>query len=347
MNSLLPFQLQQLNKYFKIDIKENSLKKLAGGDVNTSFLCSDNKDFFVIKMINLLSYGKDYHATRDEILNSLIFSENIACQLKHFTHCISALSGSNSYVLETKDHAIMLYPYTKGYIIDEKNIATNHLQSIAHALQAIHQAPITFDQDFAETKINKFKLISEVIFDHSIWKWLNRLSTSKLILPKNHLASEYLLKNRSRLVEHLLLMQSNCICHNDLKPKNVLWGHQDNFWIIDWETAGLFNKAVDFFDTLFAWSTSYSNYKLTLDEQKAQIFITHYGTIELNSLDHIHNILLVKWYFWLGYCFSYFFSKKLFNKNYLWHINYSLAFIEFLLLQKPIDKVFNMLSTKS
>jgi thiamine kinase-like enzyme len=91
------------------------------------------------------------------------------------------------------------------------------------------------------------------------------------------------------------------VCHNDLKPKNVLWNKNKDFWIIDWEAACDFDHRADYLDTLLAWCIEEKSGVFTINPDKVIVFQDTYY-IAPEELPHAMNIVILKWYFWFYFC---------------------------------------------
>ena len=54
---------------------------------------------------------------------------------------------------------------------------------------------------------------------------------------------------------HIPTLRKNLvISHRDCHPKNMLWDSQGQYFLIDWESAGLINKTKDTIATAIYWS---------------------------------------------------------------------------------------------
>lgn len=328
---MLTFEdIQQLNDFFKLAIDLNQIQTVQGGDVNETFIAVSNTKKYIIKKIHLQEYTKDYKVTTDEIINSIEFSEHIAQQLVYTTQVSSALLKKQGCVLKTKSGLLIVYPFISGAVKENDAISLEMIKRIALFLSLIHHTVFSFDKDFAVKKLTIFKNIGQEIINLSLWSKIKKYTHNAYFFPKLNRIADYLLINKQVFSSAITLLEGNTICHNDLKPKNVLWEDEQHFGVIDWETTGLFDSRVDYLDTLLAWCTHYNGNKIVLKTEKLQAFLTTYPMVPA-ELKECLPIVLIKWYFWLGFCIKKIMLNHKQWKHYFWHIRYSINFIIFLI----------------
>ena len=120
------------------------------------------------------------------------------------------------------------------------------------------------------------------------------------------------------------------ICHNDLKPKNVLWQESGEFWIIDWDAVGLFDLAADHLDTGLSWATHFADGKLEFDAQKMAAFFQEYPLHDMDKFENSLHLVTVKWCYWLVFCLRRLFLFQGERGKNTWNIHYATSFILFL-----------------
>lgn len=331
-------ELEFIKNEFQLPDKLELIKPLSGGDVNTAYLVACGTKKYVVKKINKEKYVKDYGVDISKLIQSLEFSEKIAAQLATTNHVTSAYFSGTKCVAQTEKHLILLYPQLEAEILENHAISINHVKDIAHFLQELHQSPLNFDQAFAQEKFSIFKEIGGKILDLSLWNNMFSFTHKTFFFPKLNTIADYLVTNKISLMKALSDIEADALCHNDLKPKNVLW-ENNHFWVVDWETAGLFDRTSDYIDSLLAWCTIYENNRIRFDQTKLQTFMETYPLPDQNDLASTLNIVLIKWYFWLAFCMSKLIKDPKRFKSNLWHIRYSINFIIFLIEGEVISQI--------
>jgi thiamine kinase-like enzyme len=340
-------ELKEIMHFFNLEFTPDSLKPLAGGDVNKTYLAVDGSSRYAVKKIDLHQYKKNYNVSVEEIIESAIFCEAITKQLTSTEHAVSAIEGKQSCVLTIDKSIIMVYPYINGKPLENCEISLSEVTKISKLLKKIHHWPINYDVNFAKTKLAVYQQIGSKLLNHTLWSFLKKVTTKKYLFPKLNLVCDFLIHEKPSLSDAVLNLNGDTICHNDLKPKNILWETEDKFFVIDWETLGLFDKMADYIDTLLSWCTTYDTNTVTLNKQKLVTFIDNYSEIDCKNFQSSAFIVFIKWYFWLAFCIKQILSKPLNFKHYLWHVNYSINFIIFLINDKPMDIIKTTLEAKA
>lgn len=323
-------ELKQLNDFFSLNIKSDTVQKISGGDVNETYLAVSHATQYIIKKIDDKAYARDYKVTVAEIISSIEFSEHIAQQLLYTEQVSSALFTKQGCVLKTETGLFIVYPCFSGTVKENEALSLEMIDKIANFLALIHHSSFTFDTAFASKKLDIFKNIGNTIIELSLWNKISKLTHKTYFFPKLHQVAQYLLTNKECLHSAIRSLEGQLICHNDLKPKNVLWKNEQYLAIIDWETAGLFDVTADYLDTLLAWCTHYDEKKIFIHQEKLQKFLLAYP-IAHDKLERALPVVLVKWYFWLACCVKKVMDNPRQWRHYYWHIRYSIHFIIFLI----------------
>ncbi|KTD06866.1 phosphotransferase family protein [Legionella jamestowniensis] len=294
--------IRQIEQFWDLQINQESLRNLSGGDTNKSFLANTSLGKCVIKDINIMQYIKDYQTNREELLQSLTFVENVA--KNQHGNVVCAVEGKKGVFLENKDNVFLLYPYRNGQILANEKIKTGMVSLIAAKLNEIHHTQENYDKAFAQQKGEKYYTIAEQLIMSKWWTLFSKLSQTTHLFPRLKSIANFLVCNQVLFFQALQEASLNALCHNDLKPKNVLWTTENNdFWILDWETASEFDYKIDYLDTLIAWSAEYSNNRLFLNPNKARAFQEAYPLMR-EELQLSVYLVLIKWYFWLYFCIA-------------------------------------------
>jgi thiamine kinase-like enzyme len=331
--------IKQLNEFFKLTIATNTVQKISGGDVNETYLIESENKKFIVKTIHDDAYTKDYNVTLNELISSITFSEHIAQQFLGTENASSALFVKQNCVLKTPSGLFTVYPFSPGSIKENDAISLVMTQKIAEFLSLLHQTEPSFNYSFANKKIKIFKNIGQEIINLSLWSRIKQCSHKAFLFPKLNQIATHLLTSKATFLDSINQLEGTIICHNDLKPKNVLWEDERRFKIIDWETTGLFDPSADYLDTLLAWCTHYNGKEITLNQEKLQTFVSAYPLASHAELHKNLPIIFIKWYFWLAFC-----SKKMLEnpkqwRHYYWHLCYSVNFIIFLINHEFFKKL--------
>ncbi|WED42064.1 aminoglycoside phosphotransferase family protein [Legionella cardiaca] len=333
-------ELKYISDEFGLMERLQVIKPLASGDVNSAYQVACGSQKYVIKKINKERYVKDYSVELDKLTQSLLFSEQIAAQLSETNHVRSAFFTGTDCIVQTKNELILLYPYLDAIALENHSLSTDHVKDIAEFLYQLHHCQLSFDHDFAKKKFEIYKQLGEKIINLSVWNRMSSLTHPGYFFPTINAIANYLLANKGNLLHALENMEGTVLCHNDLKPKNVLW-KENYFWVVDWETVGLFDQAADYLDSLLAWCTLYNKDGVSMDQGKLRVFMEAYPLPEQANLAESLNIVLIKWYFWLAFCLNKLVKNPKKFKSNFWHIRYSINFIVFLINGKIISQIEN------
>lgn len=321
----------RIAKYYNLDLEKALFHNVAGGDVNTTFLIETSRGKFILKKIHFGQYIKEYRTSVHEVIQSIHFSESV-CRAFAFTeHVVPAITGENGVLLNNQQYGYLLYPFVSGSILENTQITHAMVTKIANMLATIHNSPIVYDKIFSEKKRYRYKEAGLAILNN---RHLEKLRYLGRLLPWSRRLSRavrYLIHNREAFKDAIHSMAKDSVCHNDLKPKNVLWKDEREFWVIDWEAAADFDFKVDYLDTLISWCKEDSGSTLGIHLDKVRAFTDAYpipkGTKDKNTL----LLVLLKWYFWLYFCISRAFKKPREFRHYYYHAKQALRIIDFLI----------------
>ena len=226
---------------------------INGGLTNSLYKINTNKNKYAIKIINNSRIKQD-----SNLIEKLENSENIANIAKlNSINAVVALKINNKYVNKYKDTYFLLYEWCEGKVLLSKEITNNHLKVIADALANLHNIQVKNNNVNKYEKVNfnyYFDLLKNNEENYSIFFKNN---FNKLITIYDEVYENY-----TKLSNQLSYV------HKDLNRKNIIWNN-DNYYIIDWETATISNPSLDFFN---------SSWFLTEDikEEKYKIFTKEY-----------------------------------------------------------------------
>jgi len=224
-------ELQNITQNYNVNFNAQQITQLAGGDVNNTYLLQSDMGQYVIKKILLEQYVDDYQTTIDEVTQSLLFIEEITRKQQSLGNVITAIAGNSGTVLHTDGIAYILYPFFQGEILENNKITLPMIKQISQRLERLHHHKFSYDNKMSQQKFNRFINVGRSILDSPI---LSRLDNIKYLIPKLKPIINFITENKASLSESIKLCTPESVCHNDLKPKNVLWASEDNFAIIDW-----------------------------------------------------------------------------------------------------------------
>jgi len=258
-----------------------------GGLLHQNYLLKTSKGQFVIKCLNsiICSNNNDKEMFRS--------TEHIAEQLSSSICAVKAIKLKNDILTTIADQTIMVFPYIEAAIIPQDKVTTRHVTTIATALAKIHNAAIIQSGLSLSMQLDLDLLIN--CQDKIKRKCPEITEELAVFLPSLNFILEQCRKSESLLAKNL------AVSHRDLDPKNVLWDAQDNYYIIDWEYAGLINKTKDVISTAIYWSLK-PDFKIDLNSLVS--FIKQYeinSTTPLNrqEIEAAFYGLLADWLLWV------------------------------------------------
>ncbi|MDI9818814.1 MULTISPECIES: phosphotransferase [unclassified Legionella] len=325
INQLSVQHIDEINRVLGLTLSSQNVSKISGGDVNQVYKLSDGVNAYFLKLINEKEYAKRFKINHDGLIKHLNFSEHIVRQLKEKMDIISALAIDNNCVVRIKPYLITVTPWLNAVTIDAKKLGLSHITKAAQTLNLIHHFEFTYDRELAVEKFELFKNIGRYVLHHKLWKLIHLFTHKRYIFPDLHRVAHYISDKKNTLLESLERLDANTLCHNDLKPKNVMWGRAMQFYLVDWETVGLFNKEADHLDSLIAWCTVLNEENtIQIDMQRTQCFLKNYPLADPSTLSNSLDIVLIKSVYWLAFCLDSLIKSPFNLKQYQAHIKESI-----------------------
>ncbi|HEH5972704.1 TPA: phosphotransferase [Legionella pneumophila] len=327
---------RKISAHYKVDLSHASISSLGGGDVNVAYKIRTAQESFVLKKIQLNVYAKEYQASLDDIVSSLYFIESICRNLSIQGNVSTAVEVLGDPFLILKDAAYILYPFIEGKILENENITCNMVSLIAKKLYQLHHCPQIYDKEFSEKKFRLYKEIGLSALQHPHLKKIHTILNIIPLLKRLNRILTFFNDNQSRFQQAVKNMSCETVCHNDLKPKNVLWTTPELFWIIDWEAASDFDHKVDYLDTLLAWSVEAKNKILDINLSKVLAFQKEYF-IEPRILRDAVYVVLLKWLFWFYFCLSKTLKHPYRILHYRYHASLALDYMELIIGKRELN----------
>lgn len=233
--------------------------------------------------------------------------------LRTYLHIVSSLPSSiprpkiisaNNVIIHYYDNVLFyLMEYTQGICKAINNIDLNQKLTIAKALSSIHQTDIAnYNSEYWQIKTS---------FMANIWDdFLNNKMGDIIADISSHYVPGESLKNFIKKIcitvtPHHLLSQDGqvCLCHTDIKPKNVLWDEKGKYILIDWEDLSLIRPGIDLIDTITSWTLRKDDDKYYFIQSEAIQFMAAYGLpITITELDILGSA--AKWMVWITACYQ-------------------------------------------
>ncbi|HAT8894520.1 TPA: phosphotransferase family protein [Legionella pneumophila] len=335
-------QIKRINDIYDINLEMDSVITLDHGDVNESYIVESNSSKFVVKMIDITEKKKLIDSTENKLLSLYHFSEYIVEQLEDTKHVIPALSKDKLFCHKINNQLVMIYPYVDGEAKKNNDISIKMVEEIAGFLKAMHHKTFSYNENIAIEKFQGMQHVGHYILEHSLWGILKQIPLSKYLYPKLHRIASYVVNNRTTFFQAIQSIRPLAMCHNDLKPKNVLWQGKETFYVLDWEAAGLFDPIIEQIETALCWSMTYMNQTIILDEDKLRSFFSVYPLISSQNIKNDLLVIFSKWCFWLCFCLQCY-LKNILNiprliKHWHPHIQYAITFLTYM-MDNDIEKL--------
>lgn len=300
MNVLSANEIIQIEKNYSLKVNSKEIIPVSGGDVNQTYQIQTSENKYIVKKIDLKKHTKKYRASEEDIKKSICFAEDICQEQKRLGNVAPAVKGNSGIFLEVQHNLLILYPFVKGQIFENEKITNDMVTLISRRLYSLHHEKIAYDITFSRKKNSYITAGGQQIATHHLWHKLQPIVKHLPFFPRFKATFQFITENQEALLHSIQSMSVESVCHNDLKPKNVLWGGDKNYWIIDWEAACDFDHRVDYLDTLLAWCIEIHDNSFTINREKIAFFQEAYYL----SVDELHsamNIVILKWIFWFSF----------------------------------------------
>lgn len=261
----------------------------AGGRLNQVWKIRTSTGFYVIKILNPavihLPEQFENYRIREVITSRLQDTVSLVCAIKN---------NQDDVLYNLHDNVIMVFPYIEGHPITQAEIHSIHSKTLGKALAKIHTKNVKLSNAPAVNvyQPNTLNDIKQLI-RHQAFQALNID-----IVFLETLCEQYKI--------YLPILSSHLIIsHRDCDTKNVLWDNNNQYYIIDWESAGLINKTHDTLATALYWSLSQAHQLNTnLFHEFIHAYINHNGSLNQKEIEAGLFGLLGDWLGWLDFNFQ-------------------------------------------
>ncbi len=219
---------------------------VLGGLMHTTYRLDTPEGSFAAKILNPAVMQ------RPEALSNMIRSEKIARAMAEAVPAVAALESEGSPLSRIGEDYVMLYPWLSCRPVLPPKLSARHTEIMGTTLARMHDAGAALLASGAVPP-----KADEVV--HTEHRWEDILAEAEAAAPgspwlpplRDALPLLDELEHRARDAAPRLPL--SVLSHRDLDPKNVLWeGALPR--IIDWESAGEINPAVELLEVLLYWS---------------------------------------------------------------------------------------------
>ncbi len=255
------YDLNKMNKVIIEIIKSFNLGALKedpividGGITNSLYKVVTDKNNYVIKIVNNSRIKQD-----NNLIKKLEFSEKIANKAKlNGINSVVAVKINDKYINQYKNNYFLIYEWCEGKVLLSKEITNKHLKIIAKAMSNLHKIKVEEKNSIIKYQRINYNYYFDLLKNNEEeYALFFKNNFNKLLSIYDHVYENYtMLSNQLSYV------------HKDLNRKNIIWNN-DDYYIIDWETATISNPSLDFFN---------SSWFLTEDikEEKYKTFTKEY-----------------------------------------------------------------------
>lgn len=275
---------------YQLGIPKSQFNACVGGRLHRVYQFETSQGRYILKLLN-----PDIIMQADK-QDRYRVTEEIARELAKTVSLIPALTHAGDPLLTYADETMLIYPYVDATILLQNEIMIHHVEKIGQALATIHQA------DLKHLPSPAVELLVLTVLD-------NENKKKNIVLRCQNIAEQ--IANCEAIIDEIaaycsenqtLLQQNVVISHRDCDPKNVLWDKKDNYFLIDWESAGQINRMKDLVATAIYWSLD-DKYKV--DPLRLAAFIEayqqHQGHIQKSEMAAGLYGLLGDWLGWLDF----------------------------------------------
>ena len=252
-------EIKELILKLDLGVLEQGPTRVMGGLLNRMYKVKTSNGTFAIKHLNpevmKRSGAKENH----------ILAEKIANKAKgNGIECICAKTFNGEALCKLNGDYFFIYDWLDGKEVLENEIKNSQVIKVAKLMAKLHNIDFGSLKDECKQGI----LINEVDWDFYIDKLDNNEIKNLLIDNKDYLVS--LDKLSSKYAKEI--RKDMVVSHRDLDLPNILWGENENLFLIDWESAGKVNPVEEVVETAWDWSGGQNFF----DIEKFKLFINTY-----------------------------------------------------------------------
>ncbi len=216
---------------------------VTGGLLHRMYRLETNKGCFAVKVLDagiMQKPGIRDEFRRSEHIATIFASEGLPA--------VTALAVEQDMVQDVDEATVIVFPWMDGEMLSPKPVTIDQAQQIGTVLGRMH----TLDLQVSSLPIPEFHTYPDAHWESLI----RRAEAAKMLWaeePESLLADLYTWNRLARQgyddVEGRWV-----VSHGDLDQKNVLWQDDHTPWLIDWESVGLVNPALEVIGAALSWS---------------------------------------------------------------------------------------------
>ncbi len=239
---------------------------------------------------------------RPDALNNYEISEKIA---KIFFDAgipaLTCITYKNNAVIKLDEKYFIVYPWIEGSVLKPNDLSKEHGEKIGAILAKMHRLAICVPE------LNKLQfndLLANMHTDDYCSNLLDAACKTTLSFANDvsGLRNQIIILYQTYKESIHLLNNTVVISHGDLDPRNVLWTHNNNPIIIDWEAARTINPTQEALSVALDWSglqVGVINFETFNALLKA--YENAGGILDKNSSELAFDCLIGNWLNWLFY----------------------------------------------
>lgn len=216
---------------------------VIGGLLHRMYRLETKKGCFAVKVLNPDIMQKP--GIRDEFRRA----EHIAAMFADAgLPAITALAVESDTIQDVGEATVIVFPWVEGKMLSPQPASVDQAHRIGMVLGLMH----TLNLQIPGLPIPEFHTYPNAHWEALIW----HAHDSKRIWadkPESLLADLYAW-NRLARQGYEGVRSHWVVSHGDLDQKNVLWREDHTPWLIDWESVGLVNPALEVIGAVLSWS---------------------------------------------------------------------------------------------
>ncbi|MEO8400531.1 MAG: phosphotransferase [Gammaproteobacteria bacterium] len=291
--------MQKINRLLELVCKSYKLgqclsepEPCSGGLLHRIWRFDTTKGSYILKVLNPTIMRLPDRLARYRV------TELIARAFEKTIPAIAALMHHHDPLFRYENETIMVFPYLKARVLQPTEINAMHTAAIGRVLAVIHNTYIYIHD------VPPVELLQQHFSTPEI---LSKLSARAPDIAKQFSVCEKVIYQIISLchANENILTNNIVISHRDCDPKNVLWDEKNQYYFIDWESAGRINKTKDLVATAIYWSL---DERYIIESEHLVAFLSAYqensGMVVKEEIEAGFYGLLGDWLGWLEFNFS-------------------------------------------
>ena len=285
-------QLTNLCNTFELGTPLNAPKKVSGGLLHKMWRINTDEASYAIKQLS-----QDIDLTNEAIVKNYNLTEEIAAQFaSQGVPAIPAIKQAGKTLTMIESTGFLIYPWVDAKPLHHDTISEPHALKIAKLLAKMHlinlNVPEIAEPEFIDVHSNDYLLDLIQKANGYSCPFSGELTGLQKDIVTINTAFQHTLP---------LLKKQVVVSHGDLDQKNVLWDHNDNPILIDWECARKLNPTHEIVDACLNWSGITTNFNKPLFLNMLKTYSKAGGGVGKDLLQAAFNGVLGNWINWMVY----------------------------------------------